>query len=287
MTVNAPTLQFDDGGHTYPETLYMHRDVATDGVQGFAAVSDAEVAQFHEQGYLIIRNAFTSAECQTTLDALLDLLAGKNPDFKGVIYEKEAQNLVETLPPAERQDLVRKFWLFADYDERLKEMTAHPDLMRVLARLLDDKPELFQDMALFKPPRIGREKPWHQDFAYFNLPLGTVVVGAWIALDEATVDNGCMQVIPGSHREGPVVHFQRRDWQICDTDVARERIVAVPMQPGDCLLFQGMLHHGTPANRTDQRRRAVQFHYKPASAEWVDQEKRLAIFGSEGKDVTC
>jgi phytanoyl-CoA hydroxylase len=287
MTTDAPQLQFDSGSGAYAEALYAYRDVATDGVSGFAAVSDAEVARFHQQGYLIVRNAFTAAECQTTLDALLDLLAGKNPDFDGIIYEKEAQGVVETLPVAERQDLVRKFWLFADYDKRLRNMTAHPKLLGVLARLLDDEPQLFQDMALFKPPRIGREKPWHQDFAYFNLPLGTTVVGVWIALDPATVDNGCMQVIPGSHREGPVVHFQRRDWQICDTDVATDRVVAVPMQPGDCLLFHGMLQHGTPANRSDQRRRAVQFHYKPASVDWVDQAKRLEIFGSEGKDVTC
>ena len=56
-------------------------------------------------------------------------------------------------------------------------------------------------MALLKPPR-GREKPWHQDHAYFNLPLDTPIVGVWIALDEATPENGCMHVIPGSHREG-------------------------------------------------------------------------------------
>jgi phytanoyl-CoA hydroxylase len=287
MTVDAPTLQFDAGSGAYTEELYLYRDVATGGAPGLDAVTAADVEHFHAQGYLIVRNAFTPAECQTTLDALLDLLAGKHPKFNGVIYENEAKELVETVPPEQRQDLVRKFWRFARYDDRLQEMTDHPKLLSVLARLIDDEPELFQDMALFKPPRIGREKPWHQDFAYFNLPLGTTVVGVWIALDDATVENGCMQVIPGSHREGPVVHFQRRDWQICDTDVATGRILAVPMQKGDCLFFHGMLHHGTPANRTDERRRAVQFHYKPASVDWVDQEKRLAIFGSEGKDVSC
>jgi len=286
MTIDT-TLQFDKGSGAYADELYMYRDVATDGVSGFDAVNDAAVEQFHQQGYLIVRNAFTPADCQSALDGLLDLLAGKNPDFDGVIYENEARDQVEQLPPTQRQDLVRKFWRFAEYDERLEKMTQHPPLLDVLARLIDDEPQLFQDMALFKPPRIGREKPWHQDFAYFNLPLGTTVVGVWIALDEATAENGCMQVIPGSHREGPVVHFQRRDWQICDTDVSTNRIVAMPMQPGDCLLFHGMLHHGTPANRTDQRRRAVQFHYKPASVDWVDPEKRLAIFGSEGKDVSC
>jgi phytanoyl-CoA hydroxylase len=53
------------------------------------------------------------------------------------------------------------------------------------------------------------------------------------------------------------------------------------------LLFDGLIHHGTPANRTNLRRRAVQFHYTGRNAIWTSQEARLAIFGPEGKDVTC
>ncbi|HEX6971123.1 MAG TPA: phytanoyl-CoA dioxygenase family protein, partial [Limnochordia bacterium] len=109
----------------------------------------------------------------------------------------------------------------------------------------------------------------------------------WIALDPATAENGCMHVIPGSHRDGPVVHFQRRDWQICDRDVAVGRDTFVELAPGGCLIFDGMIHHGTPPNRSPLRRRALQFHYKPASVQWTSREERLAIFGSEGKDVTC
>ena len=140
---------------------------------------------------------------------------------------------------------------------------------------------------MIKPPRIGREKPWHQDMAYFNLPLDTTVVGAWIALDEATVDNGCMMLIPGSHKHGAVIHFHRRDWQICDSEVMNDSAVAVPLEPGSCLLFHGLIHHGSPANRSDKRRRAVQFHYRAASVQTTSDEERLARFGSEGKDVFC
>ncbi len=59
------------------------------------------------------------------------------------------------------------------------------------------------------------------------------------------------------------------------------------MGPGDVLLFDGKLPHGTPINRTDAFRWAVQFHYRPGTAESVDDETRLAAFGSEGKGVTC
>jgi phytanoyl-CoA hydroxylase len=63
--------------------------------------------------------------------------------------------------------------------------------------------------------------------------------------------------------------------------------VAVPLQPDGCLLFHSVIHHGTSTNRSTRRRRAVQFHYRPQSASKVSVEEQLAIFGEEGKDVTC
>ena len=145
---------------------------------------------------------------------------------------------------------------------------------------------MFQDMALLKPPS-GREKPWHQDKAYFTYTKETPVVGVWIAIDAATTENGCMRLRTGTHRAGPMIHFQRRDWQICDTDARDGEVVAAPLQPGGLLLFDGLLQHGTPYNPTGQRRRAVQYHYAPASAQKTADEERLALFGSEGKNVQC
>ncbi len=105
---------------------------------------------------------------------------------------------------------------------------------------------------------------------------------------EATIENGCMQFLPGQHKIGPRIHFQRRDWQICDTDILGQRSVAAPLKPGGLLFFNGLLPHGTPHNSSEKRRRALQFHYAPAdAAQNPDSEERLKHFGSEGKDVTC
>jgi phytanoyl-CoA hydroxylase len=287
MTTDSTLAEYDQeiGGECPPE-LYQAQQAA-DGLKGFAAVDDQQIALFHQQGYLVIHNAFASAEVAGALDGLLDLIGGAYPGYRGIQYEKNARELVAALPGEQRQDVVRKLWKMVDYDQRVAALAQHSQLMAVLARLIGDTPALFQDQALLKPPLIGREKPWHQDNAYFNLPPETTVVGVWIALDEATPENGCMFVIPGSHRAGPVVHFKRRDWQICDTDVAADAALTVPLKPGSCLLFHGLLHHGTPPSRSPQRRRALQFHYKPAGAGQIAAEQRLAIFGSEGKDVSC
>lgn len=279
---------FDDGESTsYPDDLYQFRAFAA-GVDGFANVTEEALAQFDEHGFLVVHNAFTPGEVEAALAGLLYLLSGQHPTFTGVMLEKKAAGIdVGQLSPQERQDYVRKFMWFVDYDERLRALAYHPQLQALMSRMLGETPALYQDMALIKPPRIGREKPWHQDHAYFDLPLATPVVGVWIALDEATTENGCMVVYPGSHRQGPVVHFQRRDWQICDTYDRPGGALAVPLKSGGALFFTSLLHHGTPANRSTRRRRAVQFHYAPASAQKTAKAERLAIFGADGKDVTC
>ena len=271
----------------YSPELY-HFDSLAKGIWGgFEAVTDADVQFFHKQGYLVIHDAFSPEEISETLEGMLYLMDGKNPDYRGIQYEPKMVKQKSVLSTEERRDITRKIASFVEYEPRLKAISEHEGMIAVVQRLIEATPKLFQDMGLIKPPHIGSEKPWHQDCAYFNLPLDTPVIAAWIALDEATPENGCMHIIPGSHQEGPMVHFNRRDWQICDTHVPVDREVMVPLKAGGCLLWHGLLHHGTPANRSNLRRRALQFHYCPESTGKIKTQERMEVFGSEGKDVEC
>jgi len=272
--------------------LYRHDRVA-ERVHGFSAVGKAEIQHFRDHGWLAVDNAFSSDAVAAAIDGFVDLIEGKNPDFKS--WQAEPENEAKMAPNdgLERQDTLRKLMFFVEFEPRLHALAHHEGLMDVLARLIGtDELLLFQDMGLMKPPRIGSEKPWHQDCAYFDLPLSTRVVGVWIALDDVGIENGCMHVLDEGHKEGPQVHFHRRDWQICDTDIERLRspardVVAVPLKPGGCLLFDGLLPHGTPHNLSDRRRRALQYHYRKKNVQAISSEERLAIFGEEGKDVEC
>jgi len=284
----APIKQFDHGSDMHAPELYQPVGVGH-GVEHFEDIGPAEITQFREQGYLIVRQAFDPREVNDAIQGLVDLIMGKNPEFTGISFEAKAQDILPTLGLAARQDAVRKLMFFVEYDARLRAISHHPKLLKTISTLLGDRPsQMFQDMALLKPPRLGREKPWHQDNAYFNYPQGTPVVGTWIALDEATIENGCMQFLPGQHKKGPRIHFQRRDWQICDTEILGQRSVAAPLKPGGMLFFSGLLPHGTPHNSSGLRRRALQFHYAPADVSTLpDNDERLKYFGSEGKDVSC
>jgi len=281
------SVMVDDGLNATPEGLYRFDATADLVVPDFDSITDEHIEAYHALGYLVVEKAFPQSMVNDALDGMLALINGERPDFKGIQFEAWAKDRLDSISKEEKQDYVRKIAWFVDYDERLKAMAEYAPMIETIRRILGEAPQLFQDMGLIKPPGGGREKPWHQDKAYFDIRLEDRVVGAWIALDEATAENGCMHVIPCSHKEGAVIHFKRRDWQICDTDVKVERDVMAPLKPGGCLLFDGLIHHGTPPNHSQKRRRALQFHYAGESVVRVDREERLAIFGSEGKDVTC
>ena len=280
-----PMSRIDLNGGVYADSLYRF-DTFAPVVPGLDAVGDAEVGRYLDDGYLAVVPALTPAQVDEALAGLRAILL--DPRDADVEFEGWAADRLEDLDAEQRFDAIRKFMWFVDYDERLKRLTEDERLLAVVRRLAgDDDVVMLQDMALLKPPGGGREKPWHQDNAFFNLDPDTPTVGVWIALDEATCENGCMHVISGSHREGPAPHFKRRDWQICDDDVQSARDVVIPLPPGGALFFNGLVHHGTPANRTDTRRRAVQFHYVPRSAVQVTEDEHLAVFGSEGRGATC
>lgn len=278
--------QIDSGAEAHDPGLYESAGVAR-AVDGLAGVTDEHLDFYAQEGYLAIENAFLPEATQAAATALVDLIAGRNPDFKGVVFEAKAAAKLETLSVEERQDAVRKLMHFVGHDARLAALAHDPRLGKLLERLLGEPPKMFQDMALIKPPFLGREKPWHQDKAYFDIPVSARVVGVWIALDAATVENGCMHVQPRGHRSGPLLHFKRRDWQICDTEIMGKPCVAVPLKPGGLLLFDGLLPHGTPTNYSPHRRKALQFHYAGVSCSKTSTDERLAVFGSEGKDVSC
>lgn len=289
--------------------LYRAEEV-TDYVDGFAAVSARELAMYDRRGFLVIRGGLSPAEVEAAKADLEWMTLADNPQCKEIYYEGALQDHLRKLrgdaaakgdaagasasaagglpdlEPGKRAQFVRKFLGFVEQHPALAATAFKPELLRLLAQIAGEPVELFQDMALIKPAG-GREKPWHQDHAYFNYPLETKIVGVWIALGTVTPENGCMFVIAGGHRDGPRIHFKRRDWQICDADIMPKRQMAVPMEAGDIMLFDAKLPHGTPMNRTSQYRWALQYHYRPRNARPVDDSVRLSVFGSEGKDVTC
>lgn len=252
-------------------------------------LSDEDVDFYQAHGYLAMEGLLSAEEVAAAKLALSELIA--RPELReagvGVQIEPFYRDGREDADVTDPELRVRKVWLFAPVEPRLAAIAAHPRLVPLLDQLIGAGHRMIQDMALIKPPRHGSEKPWHQDTAYFDYaPLGGIV-GVWIALDAATVDNGCMQVIPGTHLEGPAPHFHERDCQIADDRVRVDRAVVVPLQPGGVLFFSGLLHHGTPPNLSDDRRRALQYHYAAANCRNMTIEEHAELFNEGGAYAGC
>lgn len=280
-------ISFDNEVADHATDLYDYAAVA-ETIDGFDSIAEADIAQYHEQGFIAVSNAFSMDEVNSALDGLADLIAGRVPEFQNIQFTADVRDKLERLSFEERLDSVRRLLYFVDYEARTKAIANHPKLLSVVSKLLGAEARLFQDMALIKPPN-GREKPWHQDHAYFELTPETKVVGVWIALDPAGVENGCMRVMPGWHRDRKFPHFQIRDLQICDSEMdgLQATRVAVPLQPGGCLIFDSYIPHGTPNNFTSTRRRALQFHYYAADAQKITTEERVAIWGGDANNIAC
>ena len=294
--------------------LYDTRNTLT-SIPFAVANSDAGRQRYTDDGVILVGDVFSRTEIDAARACLAAMTRDDAPRCEAIWYEgnirdrlgldatrdhgaasgrlsdpfalgQEAKALPD-LPPPERARYVRKLMGFLDTNPALHAIAYHPRLLQLVrAALGGAAPKLFQEMAMIKPPG-GREKPWHQDHAYFNLELDERIVGIWIPLEAATQENGCMVALRGAHKAGPRPHFRLRDWQLCDADVGEDSRVALPMQPGEVMLFDGKLPHGTATNRTEDFRWAIQFHYVAAAARETSDDVRLAAFGAEGKNVTC
>jgi phytanoyl-CoA hydroxylase len=149
------------------------------------------------------------------------------------------------------------------------EFLLAPRLREAMEAFLDETPFAAQTMFYFKPPG-GRGQALHQDQHYLRADPGTCLA-AWLAVDDCDEENGCLEVVPGSHRLPLLCHIDA-DTSLSFTSQTvpvPEGYEAVPvrMQAGDVLFFHGALIHGSGPNRTTDRfRRSLIAHYVTGDA---------------------
>jgi ectoine hydroxylase-related dioxygenase (phytanoyl-CoA dioxygenase family) len=142
----------------------------------------------------------------------------------------------------------------------------------MVAQLIGDGVILWGCHFFCKPGGDGYETPWHQDGHYWPIrPLATCTV--WIALDRSDRENGCLKVIPGSHRDHALMdhlHEDRDDLVLSQRMAAgtfdEADAVALELEPGQMSLHDVYMIHGADANRSDRRRAGVALRYMPATS---------------------
>jgi phytanoyl-CoA hydroxylase len=272
-------------------------------------LSASQISEYHENGYLAFTDVLSPEELQGAregLSALIERLRiSAKADFKrtkvqnttgaylkcpssNFFLQLESQTDPASDTPEEFELKVRKLMHYHDQHPLIDYISKrHPKIRGILDAILGANAILFQDMALVKPPFIGSEKPWHQDDAYFSVTPLDSIMGIWIALDSAEVENGCMHVLPGKHRT-PLKHYHGIDCQILETELDASAATPVELPAGGAMFFHGLLPHETPPNRSPLRRRALQFHFRSADSKIISKEDYHAIFvDAKGRPASC
>ena len=159
-----------------------------------------EVAFFHENGYLALETMTSAAEVAWLIEIYDRLFAdkagfdeGNQYDLAGTDGEDEPPGLPQLVNPI-------------DYAPELGDTLLKVNARAVAEQLLGPGVEMQGEFAIMKPPGTGAPAPWHQDEAYWKEELEYNSVSIWVPLQEATLDNGCMQFIPGSHKGEALPH---------------------------------------------------------------------------------
>ena len=168
-------------------------------------------------------------------------------------------------PPGELE--VRKLYWLAGEDHVLQDHARHPAIVDVIADLLDtDDIKLYADQLFMKPPAIGAAQPWHQDSKSFIDIYPMDLVTAWAAIDDSTLENGCLEFVSGSHRWGLLSNEQMDEHRSLIGSDPAFMPEPGPLRSGSVSFHHSLTWHASRANTSTARRRGYAVHYMRAES---------------------
>jgi phytanoyl-CoA hydroxylase len=217
-----------------------------------------QIAFFQENGYLPGVPALTAEELAAARQAYDRIFAATE---KPASYRNLGQKEGEAVSKGAVLQIIDMWRL----DDAFQHLLFQEEILDMVEGVIGTPNiRLYHDQALYKPALHGDIVPWHQDNGYWRLvPAGAVSL--WMALDDADEENGCMWVVPGSHRAGEAGH-QRAGQYIAQlkADADESLAVPVPLPAGSGMFHHCLTLHMTKPNHSPRQRRAWVIHYMPA-----------------------
>ena len=234
-----------------------------------------ERTSWDKNGYFIRDDVFTKEENDVLRQIADDIAIGKRP-FPTANID---QNALVRDGKVEASDIyaMHKIHHVSCYCPEFLARVRDQRLTDPIVDLLGPDILGLNNLYIWKAPKIGLGFPWHQDKWYFNHQYRTeMTVGTWTAIDTADIDNGCLYVIPGSHKYGILKHEDLEGSQQNEFKIARdakdEDGVAVEVPPGTVVWFNNQLLHKSTDNHSGRFRRCNVAHYIRANAERIPKK---------------
>jgi len=277
------------------------------------ALTNAMLAAYEEAGVILLEDFVAVEDCRALRTRALELVAAFDPAEVRSVFSTTGQEQLDDRYFIESGDKIRFFLEAGAFDEagRLRQskedslnkmghamhdldpvfdrFSHGPELAEIAKRLGFSRPALIQSMYIFKPPRIGGEVVCHQDSTYIYTEPESCV-GFWFALEDATIENGCMYFIPGAHRE-PLKQRNYRSGEfeltteVLDDSPWPERLrLPAEAKAGTLVIFNGRAPHLSGPNTSDRSRHAYTLHvidqvcHYPAD-NWLQRDPTLPLRG--------
>lgn len=242
----------------------------------FRRLAAAQEKAWNEQGFLLLEDVFDAARLRAIV-ADIDPWEEKVEAFlrtreDGRFFIARAGEITFTTHLVTRSALLRR-------------LAAAPPLSDFVHDLVGPEARLYHDQAVYKKPGAGAPFPWHQDNGYkFVRPQQYVTF--WIALTDATRENGCPWVAPGAHLRGTLRHTLGPLGFVC-AEATPPEAVCVPVRAGSMVVFSSLTPHATGPNHTQQVRKAWIVQYAPDGASKYEPDGKGGYDPRAADDPAC
>jgi hypothetical protein len=237
-----------------------------------ADIRPEDVSFYNEQGYFVHHNQVFDADRFSALQNLFEEMLGD--------IDSESRPEAMDVPHFAYPQLFD--WLLAD------------EVLDIVEAFIGPNIALWSSHFISKPPGHGLIVPWHEDSAYWGKRLDPMeVVTVWLGIDNSTVENGCMRVMPGTHRGGysnyePVGDGKTHVFgtQIASDQFDEAEAVDLEIAAGECHMHNAKLMHASNANTSDKRRCGYTMRYMPSHVKLShDPRWSHAIYLARGRDL--
>lgn len=228
--------------------------------------------QFHEEGFLRVPNLLSADEVAKYRE-LYDRFLNGSID-SGHLRADLGKPAPKTDNTRSSEGITQIMWPSA-LVPTLEYGPLHRRVLAMAQSLYGGDMQIDFDMLINKPPNSESPTPWHQDAAYWiDLP-DRRALSFWVALDEATVDNGCMWFVPRSHHAPMRQHHQPQGIRALQCDCSEDEGTPVPLAPGEATIHHGGTLHYSRGNSTRGDRRAFIINCRPQTMIRMEREQGM------------